>query len=243
MLWKKSPISAPLAHKQHVILSVHEQTLSYQSLKNANVGAVILGAGFGRRFGSDKRLAALGDTTVAAQTVTHFSQVFAHLKVVLKTQDTALGELLGQQAEILYTDQSHLGMGHSLAAGFTDLNWQWAFVGLLDMPFLKPATLEQIALRATTTTQRIIRPVFAEDAAKIYDNASDSPSSNERPKNPQGHPIGIHSSLFAQVRKSSGDQGAKWLLKEYANSIDDIAVSDAGIFMDIDQPKDLLAQP
>ena len=141
MRWKRSPSLAPLAHKQRVILSAHEPNQNYQSLKNANVGAVILGAGFGRRFGSDKRLAALGDTTVAAQTVTHFSQVFAHLKVVLKTQDTALGELLGQQAEILYTDQSHLGMGHSLAAGFTDLNWQWAFVGLLDMPFLKPSTL------------------------------------------------------------------------------------------------------
>jgi len=240
MRWKRSPSLAPLAHKQRVILSAHEPNQNYQSLKNANVGAVILGAGFGRRFGSDKRLAALGDTTVAAQTVTHFSQVFAHLKVVLKTQDTALGELLGQQAEILYTDQSHLGMGHSLAAGFTDLNWQWAFVGLLDMPFLKPATLEQIAMRATITTHRIIRPVFARDASST---STTSPTKALTTKSPQGHPIGIHNSLFAQVRKSSGDQGAKWLLKEHASSIDDIAVSDAGIFMDIDQPKDLLAQP
>jgi CTP:molybdopterin cytidylyltransferase MocA len=45
------------------------------------------------------------------------------------------------------------------------------------------------------------------------------------------------------VRKSTGDQGAKWLLKKHASSIDDIAVSDAGVFMDIDQPKDLLRQP
>ena len=232
---KKSSSSAPPAHRQTIILSE-----PYQTLQSANVGAVILGAGFGRRFGSDKRLAALGDTTVASQTIKHFSEVFAHLKVVLKTQDKALGELLGQQAEIVYTDQSHLGMGHSLAAGFTNLNWQWAFVGLLDMPFLQPTTLEHIALRATTTTHPIIRPVFAQDASSASTNSlRKAPTTMP----PLGHPIGIHNSLFAQVRKSTGDQGAKWLLKEHASSIDDIAVSDAGVFMDIDQPKDLLQQP
>ncbi len=227
---KRSPSSAPPAPKASISLSA-----PYPTLKSANVGAVILGAGFGRRFGSDKRIAALGDSTVAAETVKHFSAVFAHLKVVLKTQDTALGELLGEQAEIVYTDQSHLGMGHSLAAGFAGLDWQWAFVGLLDMPFLKPATLEHIALRATITKQQIIRPVFAQ--------ADNDVSKNSNTKKPQGHPIGIHSSLFAQVRKSTGDQGAKWLLQENANSIEDIVVSDAGIFMDVDQPKDLLQQP
>jgi len=211
----------------------------YQTLKRANVGAVILGAGFGRRFGSDKRLAALGNTTVAAQTVKHFSEVFAHLRVVLKTEDTVLGQVLGQQAEIVYTDQSYLGMGHSLAAGFTDLNWQWAFVGLLDMPFLQPASLEQIAVRALSTKYRIIRPVFAQNPS----SAAIKTSVTTMTKSPQGHPIGIHSSLFAQVKKSGGDQGAKWLLKANANDIDSIPVSDAGIFMDIDQPKDLLQQP
>lgn len=211
----------------------------YQTLKRANVGAVILGAGFGRRFGSDKRLAALGNTTVAAQTVKHFSEVFAHLRVVLKTEDTVLGQVLGQQAEIVYTDQSYLGMGHSLAAGFTDLNWQWAFVGLLDMPFLQPASLEQIAVRALSTKYRIIRPVFAQNPS----SAAIKTSVTKMTKSPQGHPIGIHSSLFAQVKKSGGDQGAKWLLKANANDIDSIPVSDAGIFMDIDQPKDLLQQP
>ena len=32
-------------------------------------------------------------------------------------------------------------------------------------------------------------------------------------------------------------------MKKHADSIDDIAVGDAGIFMDIDQPKDVLQQP
>ena len=159
---------------------------------------------------------------------------------MLKTQDKALGELLGQQAEILYTDQSHLGMGHSLAAGFTDLKLAMGpFVGLLDMPFLQAATLEHIALRATTTTHRIIRPVFARDAGSASTTSPTKALDYQGP--PKATPIGIHNSLFAQVRKSSGDQGAKWLLKEHASSIDDIAVSDAGVFMDIDQPKDLLA--
>jgi hypothetical protein len=148
---------------------------AYQILKNAQVGAVILGAGFGRRFGSDKRVAALGNTTVAAQTVRHYCEVFARLKVVLKTEDTALAELLGQHAEIIFTDQSHLGMGHSLAAGFANLDWQWAFVGLLDMPFLRPASLEKVALTALNTQQKIIRPVFTpqqtnQDATTLQGN-------------------------------------------------------------------------
>ena len=240
-LCKKSQSSALLAFSPRNILAT-----PYQTLKNANVGAVILGAGFGRRFGSDKRLAALGNTTVAAQTLTHFNEVFAHLKVVLKTEDKALGELIGQRAEIIYTDVAHLGMGHSLAAGFVDLDWQWAFVGLLDMPFLKPATLAQIALTTLTTQSKIIRPIFAAaenlNASKTSANSLTSTSTSANTKGQQGHPIGIHNSLFAQVRRSRGDQGARWLLKDNPRLIEDIAVSDPGIFMDIDQPQDLLQQ-
>ena len=203
---------------------------AYQILKNAQVGAVILGAGFGRRFGSDKRVAALGNTTVAAQTVRHYCEVFARLKVVLKTEDTALAELLGQHAEIIFTDQSHLGMGHSLAAGFANLDWQWAFVGLLDMPFLRPASLEKVALTALNTQQKSIRPVFTPQ------------QTNQDATTLQGHPIGLHSSLFAQVRQSSGDKGARWLLQENQSAITDVSIDDPGIIMDVDQPKDLLQQ-
>jgi molybdenum cofactor cytidylyltransferase len=199
---------------------------SHEILKNSRVGAVILGAGFGRRFGSDKRRASFGASTVAETTLKNFSEVFASIRVVLKSDDYELAHILSQHAEIVYTDQAHLGMGHSLSAGFEDLNWQWAFIGLLDMPFLQPAILRRIAMQSLSTRQLIIRPVF---------KASNLPVKEKL----QGHPIGIHNKLFPQVHLSRGDQGAKWLLEAHASAIEEIEISDPGIIMDIDRPADL----
>ena len=60
------------------------------SANKMTIGAIVLAAGFGRRFGSDKRIAALNRKSVAETTLTAYASVFAHLRVVLRPEDEAL---------------------------------------------------------------------------------------------------------------------------------------------------------
>ena len=83
---------------------------------------MLLGAGFGRRFGSDKRLAPLGDQTVAETTAAAYADAFKAVRIVLRTEDIALIERMERFGEIVLTDRAHLGMGHTLAAGFSDVS-------------------------------------------------------------------------------------------------------------------------
>ena len=193
------------------------------TLGNQPIGAVLLGAGIGRRFGSDKRLALLGQRTVAETTTRVYAGAFEQLRIVLRPGDTALAKLLAPYGQIVFAEQAHLGMGHSLAAGFSDLSWQWGFVGLLDMPFVGNATLATLRQRAGETEQHILRPrLHAESDA-----------------GPHGHPMGFHHSLFAEMTLLQGDTGARSLLRAYAGNIEDVVFSDTGIVRDIDKPEDL----
>ena len=192
------------------------------------IGAVLLGAGFGRRFGSDKRLAPLGNQTVAETTAAAYANAFKAVRIVLRSEDIALIERLERFGEVIPTDQAHLGMGHTLAAGFTDISWHWAFVGLLDMPFIAPDTLHQLQDRTTDSKQKIIRPVL-----RRMDQADQTA--------PHGHPMGFHRSLFGDLRALTGDQGARSVLRANPEHIQDVELMDTGIVRDIDRPEDLPA--
>ena len=189
---------------------------------------MLLGAGFARRFGSDKRLAPLGNSTVAETTLALYATVFDDLRLVLREEDDALAQLAAPYANLIKTDKAHLGMGHSLAAGFEDLQWQWAFVGLLDMPFVQEATLKILKQHAALTDKPIIRPRMQP--------SKDNSSINEAP---HGHPIGFHQAVFSEVVMAQGDAGARDLLRSRNHQIEDVLVRDSGIVQDIDQPIDL----
>lgn len=187
---------------------------------------MLLGAGFGRRFGSDKRLAPLGDQTVAETTAAAYANAFKAVRIVLRTEDIALIERMKRFGEIVLTDRAHLGMGHTLAAGFSDVSWEWAFVGLLDMPFIATDTLHLLQARATDSEQKIIRPVLRRTLQ------ADQTA-------PHGHPMGFHRSLFGDLRALAGDQGARSVLRANPKQIEDIELTDTGIVRDIDRPEDL----
>jgi molybdenum cofactor cytidylyltransferase len=196
------------------------------STESKTIGAVILAAGFGRRFGSDKRLAKLATRTVAETTLQTYASVFDHVRIVLRSEDQVLASLLAPYGEIVLTDHAHLGMGHSLAAGFADLNWQWGFVGLADMPFVASSTLALLIDEAKRCDKAIVRPHF--------EQSTDAPA-----QPPHGHPIGFHCSLFAALAQLSGDAGARQILRAHPDQIHDVAVVDKGVIRDIDKPEDL----
>jgi molybdenum cofactor cytidylyltransferase len=147
------------------------------------------------------------------------------VRLVVRDDDKALPEIASRLgADVVATSKAHLGMGHSLSSGFEHLTWDWAFVGLLDMPYVLVSTLRRLkaaALDLADETATIIRPRTA-DQPPIY-----------------GHPIGWHSTHFAAIRTSTGDEGARRLLKAHQESILEVTVDDEGIFQDVDIPGDV----
>ena len=203
-----------------------DQRSPIEPIADTNIGVIILGAGFSRRFGSDKRLHPLNGQTVAECTVTKYLEVFTNLRVVLRPEDDELSAKLSRfPVELIEASDAHLGMGHSLAVGFSDLDWIWAFVALLDMPFIATTTLERLKEQAAKqTAPAIIRPRM---------------QANDSSPGATGHPIGWHSSYYGELCSASGDVGAKPILLRHETDVVDIIVTDEGIVRDIDRPEDL----
>ena len=184
-------------------------------------GALILAAGFGRRFGSDKRTHTLPDgRTLLQATCARYQEVYDRLCVVLRPEDEALARqirALPGNPEIALAADARLGMGHSLAAGARTVSdeWKWASVALGDMPFVAAATLREL-----------LEVFFARDAQSIV-----QPVCNGRP----GHPVTFPGECFAELCTLAGDEGARTLLKN-TDRLHRHPVGDQGVLMDVDTP-------
>ena len=197
-----------------------------------NIGCVILGAGFSRRFGRDKRFATMRQSTVAATTIGTYCAVFAQVRLVLREEDELANFVTDIEKfpnlAVIHAPLAHRGMGHSLSAGFAEIDWNWAFVALLDMPFVSQATLVGLISHARTSNAPLIQPRLVDPRATLLERQ-------------HGHPIGIHQRLFDEVRASAGDTGARSLIQQRADQIDFYDCNDTGIIQDIDHPSDLPA--
>ena len=184
-------------------------------------GALILAAGFGRRFGSDKRAYQLPDgRSLLEATVERYAEAYADLCVVLRPEDESLARrirALPGNPEIALSPDAELGMGHSLAAGVRTIadHWQWASVGLGDMPFI-----------ATATLRELLDVFFSNGAESIV-----QPVHEGRP----GHPVTFPGSCFAAMCRLEGDQGARAIV-ETAEQVIRHPVADKGVLDDVDTP-------
>ncbi len=194
-------------------------------LNPKKIGVVILGAGFSKRFGSDKRLHELGNFSVAETTAQIYCDSFKNTRIVVRPEDNELTNLLQSfDVELLSSKNAESGMGHSLADGMINLDWDWAFIALLDMPFIKRQTLNAL-IQSAEESDPLIHKIIRGHLNSNPDRAT--------------HPVGFHRSLFSELSKCSGDVGAKTIIEKYAAEIRLVDSEDAGLFLDIDQPADL----
>jgi molybdenum cofactor cytidylyltransferase len=189
-------------------------------------GALIVAAGFSRRFGSDKRryVVADGDPLLLA-TVKVYSEVFPNVAVVLRDDDgplanDLLGDLEQRPPTIVSTDQAHLGMGHSMADGVRAVaNWDYLFLALGDMPFVQATTLRALRHKMSDARHRgdtlILRP---------------------RCDGRGGHPVGFSCEYFGELMALKGDDGARPVVEAHAAELEYLDTSDRGVLTDIDRP-------
>lgn len=183
----------------------------------AGIGCIVLAAGSGARFGSDKRLAEFSGDTLLAHTLAVLAPVFAQRVLVLRANDetdAVLAQRFAGEWQIVRAPDAAKGMGHSLAAAMVfTATWSGAVIALADMPFVRPETSAAIASRLSADT--LVVPFY---------------------RGQRGNPVGIGSRFFAELAALQGDRGARALFERHASALISMGVDDPGILRDVDTP-------
>ncbi len=183
------------------------------------IGIVALAAGRAQRFGADKRFARLADgQTVLDLFLARAQASGLPILLCLAEHEAELaGKLSGERVQCVLCRRSIEGMGGTLAEGVARIpDWDGALVALADMPWVRPATYRCIAGRLGPA--RICMPTI----------------DGER-----GHPVGFGSAYFEEMSRLGGDSGARSVLASHPRAIEELAVDDPAIRIDIDRPGDL----
>ena len=184
------------------------------------VASLVLAAGLGRRFGSDKRQARLPDGRSLLEAVLHTqAQACDETWVVLRPGDDWGAELCARSgARAVLAVDADLGMGRSLSAGLQALQSgsqaDAALVSLADMPRVRPATL------------RALIDAFARHGRAAW------PWHAGRP----GHPRLLPRTAWATLFDLDSDEGARHRIDW--GQADRVEVADPGIHFDVDTPAD-----
>lgn len=183
------------------------------------VGVLLLAAGRGTRFGSDKRRARLPDgMPLLERSIANLAATGLPLRVALGPGDDALAQALAARGvETLRCTDAARGMGATLAAAVGQLPaWDAVLVALGDMPWLRPASITAVAEAA------------APDGICV-------PCHHGR----RGHPVAFGARFLPELAVLDGDRGARELLLRHAAAVREVPVDDPGILRDVDRPADL----
>jgi molybdenum cofactor cytidylyltransferase len=182
-------------------------------------GVLLLAAGRGSRFGSDKRRARLpeGDLLLD-RCIANALGTGLPLRVALGPGDDALAQALGERGiETLRCAEAPRGMGATLAAAVRQLPpWEAVLVALADMPWLRPASIAAVARAAGPGSICV-------------------PCHDGR----RGHPVAFGAHFLPELASLDGDRGARGLLRQHAAAVRELPVDDPGVLRDVDRPADL----
>lgn len=185
------------------------------------VAALVLAAGYSRRFGGDKRKARwTPERSLLAASLDLPRAVLGEVWVVIRPDEQPGDLALPEDVQVLQDALTLHGMGHSIAAGARHLLQRSGadalaiFLG--DMPAIRASTLA--ALLAEAAPGRIVLPTF-----------------DGQP----GHPVIFGREFWPQLTQLTGDAGARAILQGNPKAVRRIRVDDPGVLQDIDQPEDL----
>jgi molybdenum cofactor cytidylyltransferase len=185
-----------------------------------NIVGILLAAGSGSRFGSNKLLHALPHgVSMSVQAARNLKSTLPRVIAVLRPGADETARVLSEAGcEIHFCRNAAEGMGASLACAVkaTPEADGW-LVALADMPFVRPTSIG--AVRDAL--------VKGADIAAPYFRAR------------RGHPVGIGKRFRGHLESASGDEGARKLLIEQEKWLVKVPVGDPGVVRDIDRPSDL----
>lgn len=187
----------------------------------ADFTVVVIAAGRGRRFGSDKRRSPLGEEkTLLQRTLACYAPNFPRIFVALSARaddDELARHLHGAGVQVLRSENADQGMGCTIAdvVPFCKKTSK-TLIALGDMPFISPDVLDRLV--ANSTERHIVYPSF---------------------RGRRGHPVIFGSAFYPDLGELRGDRGASSLIQANAEMCREIPVEDIGVLFDIDTPDDL----
>ncbi|MBG0839423.1 NTP transferase domain-containing protein [Ectopseudomonas toyotomiensis] len=185
------------------------------------VAALMLAAGYSRRFGGDKRRATLADgRSLLAASLTLPCSMLEEVWLMLRPDEAPTGMDLPTGVRVVQNAASAQGMGHSLAAGaerlLAESNADAVAIFLADMPAIHRDSLE--TLIAHSSANNIVLPSY---------------------RGKRGHPVLFGRDFWPQLATLSGDVGARPVLQQNPNAVRILELDDPGVLQDIDTPADL----
>ena len=180
-----------------------------------NQAVLILAAGRGRRFGSDKRRYLIDGEPMLVKTTSIYVSLFDDVRVVLRPGDDELAAAVTELgATVVEAPDADAGQSRTLAAGVASLDGiDRVLVALGDMPFVTTETLQM--LEDHEPGRPIVRPVHGGRA---------------------GNPIRFDAAVFPELLEIDGDQGAREIIKADPTRVALLEIDDSGVLADVDRP-------
>lgn len=181
---------------------------------------ILLAAGSASRFGAPKLLHPLPDgVTVGVAAASALVRAVPNSIAVVQPGDHVLIDAFEQIGmQVVVNPRADEGMGTSLAAGVdATSNADGWLVALADMPWVQPATITALVDRLKHGASMV---------APVYQGR-------------RGHPVGFSAHWQQPLRGLSGDKGARGLIANHPDELELLTTDDAGVFKDIDHPRDL----
>lgn len=181
---------------------------------------VLLAAGQGTRFGSNKLCHPLADgTPVAVRSAENLRDALGEVLVVVRPDDTVLrGHFDGAGISYVLCPDAGQGMAETLACGIraTSAASGWV-IALGDMPYIRPRTMAAVA--AAIADGALLAAPFVDGQ--------------------RGHPVGFAAPLKDELLALAGDEGARRVIVAHKEQLLRIDCDDPGILADIDVPGDV----
>jgi molybdenum cofactor cytidylyltransferase len=183
------------------------------------ITGILLAAGKGTRFGSQKLLARLKDGRyVVEASATNLLAAVGRVIAVTGRDERLMRVLDDCGCQVVVNERAAEGMGTSIGAGVAaSLTAEGWIIALGDMPFIQPTTIGKIKL-ALEEGAVVAVPMH---------------------QGKRGHPVGFLRQYGDALCALEGDAGAKAIIDANIVLARMVEVSDAGIFADIDVVGDL----
>lgn len=181
--------------------------------------AILLAAGFSRRFGSQKLLARLADGRFVVEAAASNLLAGAGSVIAVTGRDERLMRVLGDcGCQVVVNAEAEAGMGTSVGAGVRASAGAGGWlIALGDMPYIRPATIA-LVLNAVNDDAGIVIPVF--DRLR-------------------GHPVAFGGNFGGELMALRGDRGARGVVAAHPDRVTLLPVDDPAVLADIDTPDDL----
>ena len=181
---------------------------------------ILLAAGQGTRFGTNKLLHPLPDgTPMAVACARNLQRVLLHSIAVVNDTHSEVACLLAEAGlQVVANPRARDGMGTSIACGVAaSPNAAGWIIALADMPGI-PASVIQSVADGLARGADIIAPVYGGQ---------------------RGHPVGFAACHAPALLALQADRGARDIIAAHRDTLELIETEDRGVIHDIDTPASL----